>query len=284
MVSIGRIMRVTSIPDGGGVKTGKFWGAPLCSRYARLTTTSFFMIISRFASLYLSGCLKNLKCCMERRPSRTILASRGQCFRNTLSEVIPMISQENLFQPDKYKVFLGEGKSVGFCTIWNKPEATVKRDPRVLERSAIVGTLYSRQGVNAILRNLALNPQIRTLYLWGYGTLSNTPFGLTGKNILASIWEVGVDENHTVRGTTFIIDQEISIDTIEKIRANVTLKDVSSMTFENAMAEIKDDPTAKPYMEPQRFPDPVQQKIDVFPSEQVGWLVRGKTVVEAWSR
>ena len=195
-----------------------------------------------------------------------------------------MIAKENLFQPDKYKVFLGEGKSVGLCTVWNEPEATVKRDPRVLERSAIVGTLYSRQGVNAILRNLALNPQIRTLYLWGYGTLSNTPFGLTGKNILASIWEVGVDENHTVRGTTFIIDQEISIDTIEKIRANVTLKDVSSMTFENAMAEIKDDPTAKPYMEPQRFPDPVQQKIDVFPSEQVGWLVRGKTVVEAWSR
>src|SRR3989338_7269817 len=284
MVSIGRIMRVTSIPDGGGVKTGKFWGAPLCSRYARLTTTSFFMIISRFASLYLSGCLKNLKCCMERRPSRTILASRGQCFRNTLSEVIPMISQENLFQPDKYKVFLGEGKSIGFCTIWNEPEATVKRDPRVLERSAIVGTLYSRQGVNAILRNLALNPQIRTLYLWGYGTLSNTPFGLTGKSILVNIWTGGIDENDMVRGTSFKIDSEIPATVIETIRANVELRDISTLTFEEAMASLQQSGDAVPYMRPQVFPDPVQEKIDMFPSEQVGWLVRGRTVVEAWTR
>src|SRR3989344_18411 len=130
-----------------------------------------------------------------------------------------MISPENLFQPDKYKVYVGEGRSLGFCTVWNEPEVTIKRNENLLKEAAIVGTLYSRQGVNAILRNLALNPQIRTLYLWGYGTLSTTPFGLAGKNILASIWEVGVDENHTVRGTTFIIDQELPIDIIEKIRA-----------------------------------------------------------------
>jgi len=194
-----------------------------------------------------------------------------------------MISKENLFQPDKYKVFLGEGKSVGFCTVWNEPEATVKRDQRVLERSAIVGTLYSRQGVNAIVRNLALNPQIRTLYLWGYGTLSNTPFGLTGKSILVNIWEQGVDENHTVRKTSFKIDSEIPVAVIETIRKNVELRDISGLTFEEALAVMMGG-DGNPYMEPQVFPDPVREKIDMFPSEQIGWLVRGRTVVEAWTR
>ncbi|MBI4121604.1 MAG: hypothetical protein HY470_01455 [Candidatus Ryanbacteria bacterium] len=195
-----------------------------------------------------------------------------------------MITQENLFQPEKYKVYLGEGKSLGFCTVWNEPEVTIKRSGELLKQVAIVGTLYSRQGVNAILRNLALNPQIRTLYLWGYGTLSNTPFGLTGKNILSSIWEVGVDDNHTVRGTSFVVDTEIPIEVIEKIRANVLLKDISAKNFDEVMLEIKDDPAAKPYMKPARLPDPAPQTVDVFPSEQVGWLVRGRTVVEAWSR
>jgi hypothetical protein len=31
-----------------------------------------------------------------------------------------------------------------------------------------------------MLRNLALNPTIRKLYVWGNGTLSNTQFGLAG--------------------------------------------------------------------------------------------------------
>ena len=31
------------------------------------------------------------------------------------------------------------------------------------EKTAILGTLYSRSGVNIILRNLALNPQIRKI-------------------------------------------------------------------------------------------------------------------------
>ncbi len=37
-------------------------------------------------------------------------------------------------------------------------------------------------------------------------------------------------------------------------------------------------------MEPVAFPDPVAEKVDVFPSEEVGWLVRGRTVLSAWLR
>ena len=36
--------------------------------------------------------------------------------------IMPMITPENLYQPDKYKVILGNGKGIGFCTLWNEPE------------------------------------------------------------------------------------------------------------------------------------------------------------------
>ncbi|MEK7649957.1 MAG: thymidylate synthase [Patescibacteria group bacterium] len=195
-----------------------------------------------------------------------------------------MISEDKLFQPDKYKVYAGEGRTVGFCTIWNEPEATIGRNEKLLQNSAIVGTLYSRQGVNAIMRNLALNPQIRRLYLWGYGTLSNTPFGLAGKEVLEALWRGGIDEEHIVQGTKFKLDSEIPVEIVESIRKNVELIDVSSFTFDEALKQVRDDTSTEPYMDSQKFPDPVSEAVESFPSEQVGWLVRAPKIIQAWSR
>jgi len=195
-----------------------------------------------------------------------------------------MIQNENLFQPDKYKVYLGEGRTVGFCTVWNEPEAAIKRSEKLLQSSAIVGTLYSRQGVNAIVRNLALNPQIRRLYLWGYGTLSSTPFGLAGKEILSALWKDGIGEDHIVQGTKFKLDAEIPVAIVDSIRTNVELIDVSSSNFDEMLLQIHDDAEVKPYMEPQKFPDPIPEAVESFPSEQVGWLIRAPKIIQAWSR
>lgn len=48
-----------------------------------------------------------------------------------------MISFEQLYQPNKYKVILGEGKTIGFCTLWNEPEKAIKECPILLKKSAI---------------------------------------------------------------------------------------------------------------------------------------------------
>lgn len=58
----------------------------------------------------------------------------------------------SLYQPEKYKVFLGNGKSFGFCTIWNEAELVFNKSKKLQEKTAILGTLYSRQGVNIIWR------------------------------------------------------------------------------------------------------------------------------------
>ena len=190
-----------------------------------------------------------------------------------------------LYQPEKYQVHLGQGKHIGFCTVWNEAEQIFNKSKILQEKSAITGTLYSRQGVNVILRNLALNPEIRELYVWGYGTLSNTQFGVAGRQLLAAIWEKGVEKDGAVRGVQFKLESEISSEVINLIRQEVKLIDLSDQEFAKVEKIIeKAAPAADAYMKSQNFPDHQLEAIETFPSEEVGWLVRGGSVLEAWSR
>jgi hypothetical protein len=194
-----------------------------------------------------------------------------------------MISNENLYQPNKYKVFLGEGKTVGFCTLWNEPQKIIDECPQILKKSAILGTLYSRQGVNIILRNLALNPQIRKLYIWNHGNLSCSPFGVSGKEILFGLWKNGINENREIPNIDFKIEKEIETAVINKIIKNVSLEEILDEDLK-IVAEKIIESHEKAYMEPKSFAESIPEAIDIFPSEQVGFLVHGKTVLDAWIR
>lgn len=192
----------------------------------------------------------------------------------------------NLYQPEKYQVLLGKGSSIGFCTVWNEPELLFKRSEILREHSAILGTLYSRQGVNIIVRNLARNPSITKMFVWGNGLLSNTQFGMVGKSILEKLWRDGVEQDGTVRGTQFKLEKEIDLSVIEKIRAHVEFIDISEKSLEDAeeLVEQKAQEKTEAYMEPVVFPDAVPEKVEVFPSEEVGWLIHGRTILDAWTR
>ncbi|MDD5431219.1 MAG: thymidylate synthase [Candidatus Pacebacteria bacterium] len=191
----------------------------------------------------------------------------------------------NLYQPEKYKVFTGESQTIGLCSVWNEPEALFHKSEIFRKKVAILGTLYSSQGVNIILRNLALNPGIKKIFLWGNGPLSNTEFGMLGRELLGKIWKNGVDENGIIKETSFKLEKEISPEIVNKIIANVDLADVSNLPLsdlEKLIDETKID--FVPYMEQVKFPDSVAEEITVFPSEIVGWLVREKNILKAWSR
>ena len=194
-----------------------------------------------------------------------------------------MTQKTQLYQPEKYKVYLGKGRSSGFCTVWNEPETVFNKSKIIRDNSVMLGTLYSRQGVSIILRNLALNPQIRTVYLWGNGALSNTKFGIAGRSTLTSLWQKGISEDGTIGGTQFKIEKEIDAKTVKKIISNVKLADVSDKSIADVeKLLISSDKKSGSYMKPVEFPETAREHIDIFPSEEVGWLMRGKTITEAW--
>ncbi len=194
-----------------------------------------------------------------------------------------MIKPENLYEPTKYKVILGEGNCSGLCTLWNEPEKAIKECPDLLKKSAIIGTLYSRQGVNIILRNLALNPQIQHLYLWTHGTLSCSPFGVSGKDVLLKLWKKGIGDDGVIPETDFKIEKEIDISIVKNIIKNVSIEEIPDEDLKNVADKIKNE-EKKPYMEPVHFPPAIPVTIDIFPSEKVGFAIHGKKILDTWTR
>ena len=61
---------------------------------------------------------------------------------------------------------------VGICTLWTERGIVEK----IVEKLPynVIGNLYSAQGINAMIRNVMMNPNIRTIVIWG-----SRPFGST---------------------------------------------------------------------------------------------------------
>jgi len=179
-----------------------------------------------------------------------------------------------LYKPDKYKLLTGKKENIGFCTVWNEPKRVFDK---IEDKVALVGTLYSKYGINILFRNLALNPQINTLYIWANGPLSNTEVGKGGFANLKKLWEDKsfVDE--------FDFEEGIKVDIVKKIISNVSLKDISDKTIDEVKDLIsKNNSKTNPYMKPAKFKEPKRLDFATFPSEGVGFLIKERKLGEVW--
>ena len=183
-----------------------------------------------------------------------------------------------LYHPEKYRVVTGNGQGA-LCTGWSDPERITKENTALQESVAIIGALYSPNGINHIIRNLCLNPYIHEMYLWRHEDLSKTEFGTIASNTLMHVWEEGVDEKR--KHGNFTLEEEIPLDMFEKVRKNVIIHDVSDVSLQDLHTKIRNEKQA-PYMDPISFPDPVVKAPDTFASEKYGWAIHSETIYEAW--
>ncbi|MCX7996961.1 MAG: thymidylate synthase [Patescibacteria group bacterium] len=123
-----------------------------------------------------------------------------------------------------------------------------------------------------MLYNLALNPHITDLVVWGPDKLSNTPIGLAGKQALLALWKEGIGKDSLVT--------EIDSAVLERILGNVSLTDISD-TPKLEQAQRKS--TAKgPYMEPFVFPEFIVEAPDTMPSERYTYPIREMKGADAY--
>jgi thymidylate synthase len=186
-----------------------------------------------------------------------------------------------LYLPEKYGVCLGKGVSSGLCTVWGDPELVLKECPGLMDKVAVMGTLYSREGVNIILRNLGLNPSICRLYVWGWSPLSKLKFGKTGWSVLEALWKNGVSDDGVVKGADFKLHDEFEIDKVRKIVNRVELVDISGVKMGDLTGRV-DDVSEAGTGEVFDFVEHKPQEEDTWPSELVGWSVRGEKITDAW--
>lgn len=186
-----------------------------------------------------------------------------------------------LYKTNEYPVIVGNTEnSVALCTLWQDPAKIAS--PGVKDTFAIIGTLRSPFGLNIILYNLALNPGIRELIIWGPDRLSNTDIGLIGKRALLNLWRHGVDQDGTIGETGYALVHEINPQVVNIIIQHVRLRDLS-MHDSLPLSQLKSTMKApKAYMEMTRFPDFKVTAPSIWPSEGMIFLIRQKTGAEAF--
>ncbi len=189
-----------------------------------------------------------------------------------------------LYLPEKYRVFSGPQTNVALCTCWADPTLLIHKYDQILKTFSITGTLYSREGVSILIRNLCLNPTIDTVIIWANNPLSKTAIGSAGRNALCSLWKHGVDAQHTIVDTGVKLHKEIETHYLDKLRKSVHLVDMSDSPMDDVFKEsIKLTKShLQPYMKSVFFPEPKREKMPTMPSEKVGWSIHAKKTTDAW--
>lgn len=152
---------------------------------------------------------------------------------------------------------------------WTKREKlfeTLSKD--VLKRVGAIGQLYSREGVNYIIRNIFLNPSIRYIIISGLdlsGSLGFFKEFLQGSCSYEGIIQKEIQEKKLRRFINWFKSHHLVTD-------QINLNDV-----------ILSTPVLCNWIdEPLDFPDPPYQEASNFPSESLAFRIEDKKVADLW--
>lgn len=179
--------------------------------------------------------------------------------------------------PIEYReqLLLGDPRSnLAICCLW-----TPKDRIRTLldaSRYCVVGNLYSRAGINAMLRNILANPVIRVIAVTGKSATDTD-------DALLEFFRSGIDHQWKIINNRGQIDPGLPLDAIEQVRQNVRLIDLRDS--QNLATDLESlavrSKTLPPFAEPRLFESKLSTP-ETYPSESIGFLVRGESVEEVW--
>jgi len=164
----------------------------------------------------------------------------------------------------------GADSRIALITGWTKKEEVLKNlSEESKQKVLIVGQLYSKEGINYIIRNLFLNPGINFLII-------------TGKDLSGGLEEF---KSFLAKEKKDFFHGEISIERIEEF-ANYFSNHHLAVELSELEATLKNMDTSnlpeKWTKEIIDFPDHSAKKTTVFPSEKVGFRIESKKVAEVW--
>jgi len=202
----------------------------------------------------------------------------------------------DLYMPRMAKaktMLVGNSKSnIAICTSWDDPELVLSE--ALLKKVALVAPLRSTYGINILLANLGLNPQINKLIFLKGGDLDETETGSLPRKVINLIWKDGIDPFGKVIGTDLSLLEELTgkegIKNIQKIVKDVEIIDWEGKDekrikkLEEKINEFLKKASKKPYRSKIVFPDFKVEEVTTFPSEGTAHEIREKTPVLAWLR
>lgn len=183
----------------------------------------------------------------------------------------------------EWPLYFGDNLTLGerdhpaaICCLWMKQTRLAEAISPDLY--GVLGNLYSKDGINYLLRNVFARATIRAIVLCG-------PDLTKSGAALLNLANHGVDEKHRVRGDDAQIDPEIPQGSIDAFRASVRIVDLRGVhdatQIQEKLVEIGSalprDPFAEACVFPRRTP-----AADEFPAEETGFSIRGDKIIEVW--
>jgi len=177
--------------------------------------------------------------------------------------------------------------TVGVVTLWMPKENVADH----LEQNtySVCGQLYTKQGINYIVRNILSNPKIRNLIMCGVdrqesGEALRKFFEDGFEESLDSngdlkVWKIKGDEKATIH-------KQIPSEYLEKIRKNVKFYDLREASFSDVAKKVSDvhnaDKNVKPFCKPITFPEPEKTAPETYPSDGSVFKIRRDFIGDAW--
>lgn len=182
--------------------------------------------------------------------------------------------------PIYYKdlLYLSNLKStVGIVTLWTPKEAICSKIDKNL--FAVGGQLYSKRGINFMIRNILANPFISKIIICGADRSGSG-------EALINLFKNGIDkENRIIKSEDTQIDQQIDASAIEDFRKNIKLINLNGeIEPEKIKTKLKtfEKEKSKLWSKPRQFKELKKIKVEKFPSEKVTFYTRADYIWQAW--
>ncbi len=157
---------------------------------------------------------------------------------------------------------------IGIICGWSKKEHIAEKISEANKNKvAALGQLYSKEGINYIIRNIFLNPKLTKLIVTGNDLSGSVKF-----------FREFIEDNKGLQ----VIHQEIPPEQIQAFRT--WFKDNTHFVAENDLDSFLTglEPKSDWISEPQEFPDQEQrEKID-YPSEEACFRLEDKKIADLW--
>jgi thymidylate synthase len=174
------------------------------------------------------------------------------------------------------RLIVGDFNSnIGVATLWMPKESVA--DELGQELFSVCGQLYTKRGINPLLRNIFANPKIRHLVLCG-------PDRQGSGSALLKFFKNGVDpDTHRVIGDDeTVIDKELPQEELDVLRRSVFVHDMIMKPLEEVKRFVQSLPSYPAFSKPKCFPEEKTDLKSGFPSDVSVFKIRRDYVGDAW--
>lgn len=184
----------------------------------------------------------------------------------------------------KDRLILGNlDSSVGVATLWMPKESVAEvMDPNSY---CVCGQLYTKRGINPLLRNILANPKIRYLVICGVDRQGS---GESLVKFFDNGLEIPNETSGFVKGwriagdSEAVLDKEIPLEALNLLRENVELLDMRMAPLDKVAEIVYRLKSKSAFSKPQLFPESEKYEQKTYPSDRSVFKIRRDYIADAW--